>query len=88
MNFSFSAYPGIEKILLLSAAFFIIGLFAVCIRLFRRASIIRSHQIQQNAFASESDPNSLSYSGVGPGAKWFRIYVGGVRVAHDRIESE
>jgi hypothetical protein len=36
----------------------------------------------------DQDPNSLNYSGVGPGSQGFGVYAGGVRIAHDHFEDD
>ena len=43
----------------------------------------------QAAYAPEDqDPNSLNFSGVGPGSQGFGLYAGGVRIAHDHFEDD
>lgn len=43
----------------------------------------------QAAYSPEDqDPNSLNYSGVGPGSQGFGLYAGGVRIAHDHFEED
>lgn len=89
MSFSFAAYPGIEKLLLLSAALVFIVVVAACFRLLQRAGHHSTHKPSGSIISiSDQDPNSLTYSGVGPGFQGFGIYAGGVRVAHDHIESD
>jgi len=34
----------------------------------------------------DQDPNSLNFSGVGPGSQGFGLYAGGVRIAHDHLD--
>jgi hypothetical protein len=36
----------------------------------------------------DQDPNSMSFSGVGPGSQGFGLYAGGVRIAHDSLEDD
>lgn len=38
--------------------------------------------------SEEQDPNSLNFSGVGPGSQGFGVYAGGVRIAHDHFEND
>lgn len=89
MGFSFAAYPGIEKLLLLSAAVVVFVVVAACAKLLgRTASQRNQHQSGAIEFLSDQDPNSLRYTGAGPGIQGFGIYAGGVRIAHDHIDDD
>lgn len=89
MSFSFAAYPGIEKLLLLSAAVVVFVVIAACTRfLGRTVSQRNQHQSGSIDFLPDHDPNSLSYTGAGPGIQGFGIYAGGVRIANDHIDDD
>ncbi len=89
MSFSFTAYPGIEKLLLISAVIVIFVVVAACFRLLQRTAHRSTRQPSGSINSvSDNDPNSLAYSGVGPGFQGFGIYAGGVRIAHDHIEND
>lgn len=89
MSFSFAAYPGIEKLMLLSAAIVFVVVVAACVRFLLRTGHLSTYQPSGSINgASDHDPNSLNYSGVGPGSQGFGIYAGGVRIAHDHIEND
>ena len=65
MSFSFAAYPGIEKLLLLSAVLVVFVVIAACARFLDRTVNQRNqYQSGSNDFLPYHDPNSLSYTGV------------------------
>ena len=80
---------GNEKTILVVALLSWIYLAAAFIRFVLRHT--ETEPKRRNSFAethSDQDPNSMNYSGAGPGFQGFGIYAGGVRIAHDPLDDD
>jgi len=78
-----------EKTLLVLGLMSWMFLAAVLIRYVMRQDESTPARATQTAYAPEDqDPNSLNFSGVGPGSQGFGLYAGGVRIAHDHFEDD
>ena len=80
---------GNEKSILVAALLSWVFLAAAFIRLVLRNG---EKDPRQQSFFSEpphdQDPNSLNFSGVGPGFQGFGMYAGGVRIAQDPLDDD
>ena len=80
---------GNEKTLLVAALLSWIFLAFAFIRFLMRDDGATSKRVSRYAGApNDQDPNSLNFSGVGPGCQGFGIYAGGVRIGHDPIDDD
>jgi len=80
---------GNEKTVLVVALLSWIFLVAVFIRFaLSNGESANMKRVRSSDRPCVEDPNSLNFSGVGPGFQGFGIYAGGVRVAHDTNEEE
>ncbi len=80
---------GNEKAILVTALLSWVFLAAAFIRFVLHNG--KNDPRQQSYFSDpphDQDPNSLNFSGVGPGIQGFGIYAGGVRIAHDSIDDD
>jgi hypothetical protein len=78
-----------EKTLLVLGLLSWMFLAAKLIRYVMRQDEPMPARTTQAAYAPEDqDPNSLNFSGVGPGSQGFGLYAGGVRIAHDHFEDD
>ncbi len=80
---------GNEKTILVAALLAWVFLAAAFIRFVLRNG--ENDPRRQSYFSDpphDQDPNSLNFSGVGPGFQGFGIYAGGVRIAHDSIDDD
>lgn len=78
-----------EKTLLVVGLLSWIYLVAALIRLVLHQDQSAPSRNMRFANAPEDqDPNSLNFSGVGPGSQGFGLYAGGVRIAHDHFEDD
>ena len=80
---------GNEKTILVVALLSWIFLAAAFIRFVLRRGEAEPKRGSRFADAqNDQDPNSMNFSGVGPGFQGFGIYAGGVRIAHDPIDDD
>ena len=80
---------GNEKSILVAALLSWVFLATAFIRFVLRNG--ESDPRQQSYFSEpphDQDPNSLNFSGVGPGFQGFGIYAGGVRIAQDPLDDD
>lgn len=78
-----------EKTLLVLGLLSWMFLAAALIRYVMRQDELMHARTTQTVYAPEDqDPNSLNFSGVGPGSQGFGLYAGGVRIAHDHFEDD
>ena len=80
---------GNQKSILVAALLSWIILAAAFIRFVLR---IGENDPKQKSYSPDplhdQDPNSLNFSGVGPGFQGFGIYAGGVRIAQDPLDDD
>ena len=80
---------GNEKTILVAALLSWIFLASVFIRFLMRDDGATSKRVSRYAEEpNDQNPNSLNFSGVGPGCQGFGIYAGGVRIGHDPIDDD
>jgi hypothetical protein len=80
---------GNEKTILVAALLSWIFLAFAFIRFLMRDDEATTKRVSRYADApNDQDPNSLNFSGVGPGCQGFGIYAGGVRIGHDPIDDD
>ena len=80
---------GNEKTILVVALLSWILLAAAFIRfVLRDGESANMKQVPSSARPNDQDPNSMNFSGVGPGFQGFGIYEGGVRIAHDPLDDD
>jgi hypothetical protein len=80
---------GNEKTILVIALLSWIFLASAFIRFLMRDDGETSKRVSRYTdLPIDQDPNSLNFSGVGPGCQGFGIYAGGVRIGHDPIDDD
>lgn len=78
-----------EKSLLVVGLLSWMFLAAALIRyLFRQDEPMPARTTRAACAPEDQDPNSLNFSGVGPGSQGFGLYAAGVRIAHDDFEDD
>lgn len=80
---------GNEKTILVAALLSWIFLASAFIRFLMRDDRATAKRDSRYADApNDQDPNSLNFSGAGPGCQGFGIYADGVRIGHDPIDDD
>jgi len=78
-----------EKTLLVVGLLSWMVLAAALIRfVLRQGNYARPQMTRSSRGQEDPDPNSLNFSGAGPGCQGFGLYAGGVRIAHDPFEDD
>lgn len=78
-----------EKTLLVVGLLSWMYLVAALIRLvLRHDESVPPGRMRFSKGTEDQDPNSLNFSGVGPGSQGFGLYAGGVRIAHDPFDDD